>query len=59
MPVPRFMGGVLCAVASLTLLLCALNLCARESVGAGVFLALIAFALLFSAMKSLRAGGRE
>jgi hypothetical protein len=54
----RLSVGVLCTVASLMVLLCALHLSVRESVGAGIFVALIAFGLLLSAMRSLGSRGR-
>ena len=56
MAVPRFSGGVLCGVASLTLILCALHLSARESAGAGLFVAAVALGLLLAAVASMRAG---
>ncbi|MDT5293812.1 MAG: hypothetical protein QOJ76_692 [Acidobacteriota bacterium] len=54
----HFPGGVLCASASFMLLLCALHLWAHESVSAGVFVALIAFGLLLSAMRLLKSRRR-
>jgi hypothetical protein len=40
------------------LMLCALHLSARESVGAGLCVAAIAFGLLLAAVASLKAGTR-
>ena len=51
-------SGILCVATSLMLLLCAFHLSARESVGAGVFVALISFGLLLAAMRSLKKRGR-
>ena len=55
----RFPGGVLCGVASVMLMLCALHLSARESVGAGAFVEVIALGLLLAAIASLKAGKRK
>jgi len=52
----RFPGGVLCAISSVTLLLCALHLWARESVGGGLSVAAVGLGLLIAAVASLRAG---
>jgi multisubunit Na+/H+ antiporter MnhB subunit len=52
----RFPGGVLCAVSSITLMLCALHLSARESGWAGVCVAAVALGLLLAAIASLKAG---
>ena len=52
----RFPGGVLCAAASVMLLLCALHLSARESLAAGLFVAAVALGLLLAAVASLKAG---
>jgi hypothetical protein len=52
----RFPGGLLCAVASLTLMLCALHLCGRESAGAELSVAAVALGLLLAAVASMRAG---
>jgi multisubunit Na+/H+ antiporter MnhB subunit len=52
----RFPGGVLCAVSSVTLMLCALHLWGRESAGAGLSVAAVAVALLLAAVASMRAG---
>ena len=52
----RFTGGVLCGVASLMLVLCALHLSARGSVGAAFFVTAVAFGLLLATVSSLRAG---
>ena len=57
-PVSRFPGGVLCAVASAMLMLCALHLSARESLPAGFCLSAVALGLLLAAVASLRAGMR-
>jgi multisubunit Na+/H+ antiporter MnhB subunit len=54
-PVSRFPGGVMCAAASVMLLLCALHLSARESVAAGLCVAAVALGLLLAAVASLRA----
>lgn len=54
----RFPGGLLCAVASVMLLLCALHLSARESVFDSLFVAAVALGLLLAAVASLRAGMR-
>ena len=54
----RFPGGVLCAVASAMLMLCALHLSARESLPAGFCLSAVALGLLLAAVASLRAGMR-
>lgn len=58
MPVTRFSGGVLCVVASVMLILCALHLWARESAGAGLSVAAVALGLLIAAVASLRAHKR-
>ncbi|HEX8148617.1 MAG TPA: hypothetical protein VF591_15660 [Pyrinomonadaceae bacterium] len=52
----RFPGGVLCAAASVTLLLCALHLWGHESAGACLSVATVALGLLLAAVASLRAG---
>ena len=57
-PVSRFPGGVLCAAASVMLLLCALHLSARESLPAGFCLSAVALGLLLAAVASLKAGMR-
>jgi hypothetical protein len=57
--VSRFTGGVLCAAASVTILLCALHLWARESAGAGLAVAAVALGLLLAAVASMRAGARN
>ena len=54
----RFPGGVLCAASSVTLMLCALHLWARESAGASLSVAAVALGLLLAAVVSLRAGMR-
>ena len=54
----RFPGGVLCAAASVMLLLCALHLSARESLAAGLFMAALALGLLLAAVASLKARAR-
>jgi len=54
----RFPGGVLCAAASFLLMLCALHLSARESLGGGLCVAAVALGLLLAAVASLRAGTR-
>ena len=54
----RFPGGVLCGVASIMLMLCALHLSARESLTAGLCLAAVALGLLLAAAASIRAGTR-
>ena len=54
----RFPGGVLCAAASIMLLLCALHLSARESLSAGLCVAATALVLLLAAVAALRAGAR-
>ena len=57
-PVSRFPGGVLCAAASVMLLLCAFYLSADESLPAGLCLSAVALGLLLAAVASLRAGMR-
>jgi len=57
-PVSRLPGGVLCAAASVMLLLCALHLSARESLVAGLFVAAVALGLLLAAVASLKTGAR-
>lgn len=52
----RFPGGVLCAVASVMLMVCALHLSARESAGASLSVAAVALGLLLAAVASLRTG---
>lgn len=52
----RLPGGVLCAAASFMLILCALHLSARESVGTGLFVAVVALGLMLAAIASLKAG---
>ena len=52
----RFPGGVLCAISSVTLLLCALHLLAGESVAGGLSVAAVGLGLLIAAVASLRAG---
>lgn len=54
----RFPGGVLCAAASIMLMLCALHLSAHESLSAGCFLSAVALGLLLAAVASLKAGMR-
>ena len=54
----RFPGGVLCAAASVMLMLCALELWASESVGAALSVAAVALGLLLAAVASMRAGPR-
>ena len=54
----RFPGGVLCAVASVMLTLCALHLSAHESVGAALSVAGVALGLLLAAVASMRASMR-
>lgn len=52
-PMPRFAGAVLCAAASLLLLLCSVRLFADEGFGLSAGLLLLAgFGLLMAAMKS-------
>ena len=52
----RFPGGVLCAISSVTLLLCALHLWVREAAGGGLCVAAVALGLLLAAVASMRAG---
>ena len=52
----RFPGGVLCAAASVMLILCAVHLWGRESAGASVPVAAVALGLLLAAVGSLREG---
>ena len=54
----RFPGGVLCAAASVMMLLCAVHLWGRESAGASLSVAAVATGLLLAAVASLRAGTR-
>ena len=54
----RFPGGVLCAVASVMLMLCAFHLSGRESLPAGLFLSAVALGLLLAAVAAMRAGMR-
>ena len=54
----RFPGGVLCEAASFMLMLCALHLSARESLGGCLCVATVALGLLLAAVASLRAGIR-
>ena len=52
----RFPGGVLCAAASVMVMLCALHIVARESAWAGLSVAAVALGLLLAAIASLKAG---
>ena len=52
----RFVGGVLCAAASVMAMLCALHLSARESAGAALFVTVVALGLLLGVVASTRAG---
>jgi hypothetical protein len=53
-PTPRFAGAVLCAAASLLLMLCSVRLFADEGFGLGAGLLLLAgCGLLMAAVKSL------
>ena len=54
----RFPGGVLCAAASVMLVLCALDLWAGETVGAALPVAAVGLGLLLAAVASMRAGMR-
>lgn len=55
----RFPGGVLCAAASIMLILCALHLSARESVRNGLSVAVVALGLMLAAVASLKAGTKN
>lgn len=54
----RFPGGVLCAAASVSLILCALHMWASAAVGAALSVAAVALGLLLAAVASMRAGTR-
>lgn len=54
----RFPSGVLCAAASVLLVLCALHMSARESLASGLSVAAVALCLLLAAVATLRAGTR-
>ena len=54
----RLPGGVLWAAASVKLVLCALELCAVETVGAALSVAAVGLGLLLAAVASMRAGMR-